>query len=78
MPFAGKMGWTAFSNHVPVDGNILIMFAPHVGIDKNGEVGKVNRKGQVQCSTACGAAIGAYNLVKENLEAADINLSMYD
>ena len=36
VPFAGKMGWTAFSNNTPTDGNILILFAPHVGIDKNG------------------------------------------
>jgi len=45
LPFTGKTGWGAFSAHVPVDGNIVIMFAPHVGIDRNGNVGKITRDG---------------------------------
>lgn len=39
IPFTGKTGWSAFSAHVPLDGNIVLMFAPHVGIDKDGNVG---------------------------------------
>ena len=34
IPFTGKAGWTTFSNHVPTDGNIILMFAPHIGIDR--------------------------------------------
>ena len=56
MPFTGKTGWGAFSSHCPKDGNIIILFAPHVGIDKHGVVGMVAREGQDQSSSACGAA----------------------
>jgi hypothetical protein len=45
MPFTGKTGWGAFSSHVPKNGNITVLFAPHVGIDKNGNIGKVTRDG---------------------------------
>ena len=45
IPFTGKTGWNAFSSHVPKDGNIIVLFAPHVGIDSSGLVGKVLRDG---------------------------------
>jgi hypothetical protein len=60
LPFTGKTGWTAFSSHCPIDGHILILFAPHVGIDFEGKVGSYYRPGQTHGSRACGAAIGAY------------------
>ena len=63
LPFCGKTGWGAFSSHVPKDGNICVLFAPHVGIDSDGQVGFVTRDGQDKSSAACGAAIGAYNAV---------------
>jgi hypothetical protein len=59
MPFTGKTGWYAFSSHCPKDGNIILLFAPHVGIQSTGKVGYVKRDGQDEPSTACGAAIGA-------------------
>mmetsp|Transcript_96654 Transcript_96654/g.177700 ORF Transcript_96654/g.177700 Transcript_96654/m.177700 type:complete len:686 (+) Transcript_96654:133-2190(+) len=61
VPFAGKTGFKAFSHHVPVDGDIIVVYGPHVGISAEGEVGKHLRKGQDEASTACGACIGAYN-----------------
>jgi hypothetical protein len=33
LPFVGKTGFKAYSSHVPKDGHIFILFAPHVGID---------------------------------------------
>jgi hypothetical protein len=60
VPFAGKTGFIAFSHHVPDDGNVLVLFGPHVGVSEDGEVGKVLRCGQCAKSTACGAVIGAY------------------
>ena len=39
------------------------MFAPHVGVDCNGNIGKVHRQGIDGATTACGAAVGAYNAV---------------
>jgi len=59
-PFVGKTGFKAFSHHVPENGNVLVVFAPHVAISESGEIGKYLREGQVQHSTACGAVIGAY------------------
>ena len=59
LPFTGKTGWAAMASHVPDDGNIVVLIAPHVGIDCHGNVGKVNRKGQESVSSACGAAIGS-------------------
>lgn len=65
MPFTGKTGWGAFSSHCPEDGNIVVMFAPHVGIDSDGTIGKVLRQGQPCSSTSCGAAIGALGAVEK-------------
>lgn len=70
VPFTGKTGWGAFSSHCPKDGNIVILFAPHVGVDSKGQVGKVVREGQDGSSSACGAAIGALAAVKSDPEAA--------
>lgn len=70
LPFTGKTGWGAFSAHCPADGNIVLLFAPHVGVSKDGKVGQVYRCGQESSSSACGAAIGAYNALKANRNAA--------
>lgn len=59
-PFVGKTGFGAFSHHVPDNGNVCILYAPHVAISETGEVGKHHRVGQHTHSTACGAVIGAY------------------
>ena len=70
-PFTGKTGWAAFSSHCPADGNIVILFAPHVGIDKMGTIGNINRPGQTHTTTACGACIGAYKAVSQDPNAAN-------
>lgn len=45
-PFSGKTGWNKLCNEYPRDGNVCLLFAPHVGINKAGEIGKVMRRGQ--------------------------------
>ena len=65
MPFAGKSGFRAFLHHVPDSGKLLVMFAPHVGIDADGRIGALQRDGQAKVSNACGAAVGAYGLLKK-------------
>ena len=45
LPFTGKTGWKAMSSHVPENGNIVVLFAPHIGLDYEGNVGQVYRKG---------------------------------
>ena len=70
LPFTGKTGWGAFSHHVPENGNIVVLYAPHVGISSDGKVGAVHRPGQEEPTSACGASIGAYKaLTPEDAEA---------
>ena len=64
VPFTGKTGFAAFAHHVPTNGHVLVMFAPHVAISPDGEVGRYQRDGQKGLSTACGACIGALNAVE--------------
>ena len=60
IPFIGKVGYNAFTSHMPAGGNLVILFSPHVGITKDGEFGKFNRSGQDFQDNACGAAVNAY------------------
>ena len=71
VPFTGKTGWGAFSHHVPDNGNIVVLFAPHVGITTDGVVGKVHRPGQSHQTSACGASVGAYNFLKQDDSSAE-------
>jgi len=70
-PFSGKTGFGAFSSHVADEGHILVAFGPHVGISKDGEVGKCERRGQANVSGACGAVIGAYNAILAGAASED-------
>jgi hypothetical protein len=36
LPFVGEVGFGAYAAHVPHNGNLLILFAPHVGVDLEG------------------------------------------
>ena len=78
IPHAGKTGWGAFSSHTPQNGNIVVVFAPHVGIDCDGNVGKVHRQGIDHSTTACGAAIGAYNAVKDDKSQGEFKNGFHD
>lgn len=64
VPFVGKSGFGAFLSHVPVNGKVVILYGPHVGISNEGVVGKVERVGVPNPSTSCGAAVGAYKAIK--------------
>ena len=77
-PFTGKTGWGAFSSHVPENGNIIIMIAPHVGIDSTGCIGKVLRHRQGCSSSACGAAIGALAACEADPEAGNFKNGFLD
>lgn len=70
MPFAGKSGFGAFLHHVPDNGKLLVVFAPHVGIDEIGRVGSLQRDGQAGLSSACGAAVGAYKELQRKKKIA--------
>merc|ERR1740121_1996410 len=78
LPLVGKTGWGAFSHHCPEDGNIFVMYGPHVGVSEAGEIGKFNRVGQNSSSSACGAFVGAYKQTmnwsgeREKLDGSDM------
>jgi hypothetical protein len=63
-PFAGNTGWGAMSAHVPDDGYCLTIHGPHVGITKDGQIGKVERSGIALVDSCCGSAIAASNYVQ--------------
>jgi hypothetical protein len=60
IPFVGKTGFTAFSHHVPDDGNLFVVYAPNIGISPKGEIGKLLRDGQHTLTPTCSSAIRAY------------------
>jgi len=49
----------AMSAHIPDDGSVLIVYAPHVGVATTGGVGKVERRGIDLVDNCCGSAIAA-------------------
>jgi Limiting CO2-inducible proteins B/C beta carbonyic anhydrases len=58
-PFSGLTGFGAMASHIPDDGNCLLVYGPHVGVDSSGNVGKVDRIGKSQSGTCCGSAVYA-------------------
>jgi hypothetical protein len=75
-PYVGKTGFFAFSHHVPDDGNVIVLYGPHVGITASGEVGKCLRNGQTKESTACGACVAAYQQSLAGNVGPDMALDM--
>jgi hypothetical protein len=66
-PFAGLAGMVALANHVPDNGALLVYFGPHIGVTRDGAVGKVFRQGQREPSACCGAASAALANLKRGL-----------
>ena len=64
IPFTGKSGWSALSKHVPANGNIFALYAPHVGISKDGKVGQIHRPGQQKATATCAVGTRAYKALK--------------
>lgn len=72
-PFAGVTGMNAFAHHVPEDGAVVVFYAPHIGITKDGTIGEIHRIGQSENSACCGAAKGALGkLLNNQIEAGNI------
>lgn len=58
--FGGVTSFGAMAHHIPDDGDCLVVYGPHVGVDDSGIVGKVNRRGRFGGSGACcGSAAAA-------------------
>ena len=91
IPFSGKTGFSAYASHVPDDGNIFILFAPHCAVSHKETVdspsfcadgddicGYYRRLGQKNLSTACNACLGAYNAVKDLKEFPKLSIKSRD
>ena len=62
--FGGATSFGAMAHHIPDGGNCLVVYGPHVGIDTDGTVGKVNRSGRAASGACCGSAAAAAGYVK--------------
>jgi len=71
-PFCGITSFGAMAAHIPEGGSCLILYGPHVGVDLDGNVGKVNRRGQKGPNGCCGSAIAASAYVKA-VRAAEVD-----
>jgi hypothetical protein len=60
--FGGVTSFGAMAHHIPSNGNCLIVYGPHVGIDVDGAVGKLNRVGRYDhgSGACCGSATAAH------------------
>ncbi|MGC5744010.1 hypothetical protein [Chryseobacterium sp. NFX27] len=80
-PFAGITGMNAFAHHVPEDGAVVIFYAPHIGVTKDGNIGEISRIGQSSTSACCGAAKGALEklsagqLIEGNITSLDFQMN---
>jgi hypothetical protein len=63
-PFGGCTAFGALCHHIPINGNCIIVYGSHVGIDHDGLVGKVNRRGHHGSGECCNAAIASLAYVK--------------
>jgi len=73
-PFGGVTGFGAMASHIPDGGSCLVVYGPHVGVNKDGKVGTVERRGQEKSGTCCGSAVAAAGYIskvyKGEVEAA--------
>lgn len=80
-PFAGITGMNAFAHHVPEDGAVIVFYAPHIGITKDGKIGEIGRIGQSTNSACCGAAKGALGklaagqIIEGNISSLDFQMN---
>ncbi|AZA53998.1 hypothetical protein [Chryseobacterium sp. G0201] len=80
-PFAGITGMNAFAHHVPEDGAVIVFYAPHIGVTKDGTIGEISRIGQNGNSACCGAAKGALGrllageIIEGNITSLDFQMN---
>jgi len=78
IPFSGKTGFAAYAGHVPDDGYIFVLFAPHCAVSTEGRCGYYHRRGMSLLTPACGAAIGAYKAVKHEKQVPAFEFKSHD
>jgi len=67
-PFGGATSFGAMAHHIPEGGSCLVVYGPHVGVDSDGNIGKVDRRGRPSASgTCCGSAMDAISYCVETM-----------
>src|SRR5262245_50803401 len=69
LPFGGLTALSAYAHHIPKHGTALIVYGPHIGITRNGELGKMLRPGQASLTSACGSLMGALDRLRAGVVA---------
>jgi len=72
--FGGVTSFGAMAHHIPANGSCLVIYGPHVGIDADGVVGKVNRRGRPHSGACCGSATAAASYVSQKVTLSGLNL----
>lgn len=70
-PFGGVTSFGAMAHHIPTGGSCLIVYGPHVGVDTDGVVGQVNRRGREGSGACCGSAAAAAGFVSQQFDAGN-------
>lgn len=69
-PHTGVLGLQAWASHITVNGALLLINMPHIGISQAGNVGRIWRKGTTQAQSltdnTCGAVVTAAQWVMTN------------
>jgi len=65
-PTAGRTGFSAYRHHVPDDGNMLILYGPHIGISQSGALGQIDRAQMARSTSCCGALAGYLERIRKD------------
>lgn len=71
-PFGGCTAVGALCHHIPVSGQCIIVYGPHVGIDFDGVIGKVNRRGHQGSGACCNTGLALLEYVRAVKEGKTI------
>jgi hypothetical protein len=77
-PFGGAVAFGAMAAHIPDDGSCLMVYGPHVGVDTEGNVGTVERRGLTNGGSCCGSAENASGYVADVFAGTDKKVEIPD
>jgi Limiting CO2-inducible proteins B/C beta carbonyic anhydrases len=66
------ISYSAMAHHIPDGGSCLVVYGPHVGVDSEGKVGQINRRGREGSGPCCGSAAVAAGYVAK-VRSGDID-----
>lgn len=70
--FGGATSFGAMAAHIPDGGSCLVVYGPHVGVNTEGAVGTVERRGKANGGACCGSAVAASMYVQSVLDGGEV------